>query len=78
MSKWEIESANTASGHVNRLLSVGWEPFAVSPESDERYAVIWFKRLKQPENCVGCERSDVGHLPGCRGKVSPKGGNKDE
>lgn len=49
MDRWEIARVDMGDEYVDQLLEVGWEPFAVCPETDERYGVIWFKRKKHEE-----------------------------
>lgn len=49
---WEMElSSNRDEERRVRLLEDGWEPYAVSPETDVHYACSHFRRLKPCEEC---------------------------
>lgn len=48
---WEVTNVSPDNKYLDELLSDGWEPFAVAPESNFHGAVslVWLRRQKTKE-----------------------------
>jgi hypothetical protein len=58
--KWEIECSANDFDVAKQKANEGWEPFAVTPETENNYETYFFRRLKPCEECAKSSSSPLG------------------
>lgn len=49
--KWEMECVSNDFYEAKKKASEGWEPFDVTPETENCYQAYYFRRIKPCEEC---------------------------